>query len=194
MNGMLLVIALAVTIGLSGLAKRGRGKRKFTRYLRGNIDLTFSLGALAGADVITQAVQDAVEEKAWLSSIKATYTMKDLTITADAGPLHMGVCHSDYSDAEVEEWIELTTGWAEGNLQSREVANRKIRRIGSFEASGQALATQVLNDGRPINTKCGWSLTTGQNVRFWVYNSGSAALATTTPDVSIQGHANLWPR
>ncbi len=187
--------ALVLITGSIALAKRGRGKRrKFQRYLRGNIDLTWSLGALAGADVITQAVQDAVEERAYLSSIKATYSMKDLTITPDAGPLHMGVMHSDYTDAECEEWIELATGWAEGDLQSREVANRKIRRIGSFEASGQALATQVLNDGKPITTKCGWVLTTGQNVRFWVYNSGTASLATTTPDVTVQGHANLWPR
>ncbi len=168
--------------------------RKFQRYLRGNIDLTFSLGSLAGADVLTSAVQDAVEERAWLSSVHASYTMKDLTITPDAGPLHMGVCHSDYSDAEVEEWIELTTGWAEGDLVAREIAKRKIRRIGSFEASGQALATQGIQDGRMITTKLGWMLTTGQNIRFWVYNSGTAALATTAPDVTVQGHANLWPR
>ncbi len=178
------------------MARRDRSehRRRFSKYIRGNIDLTFSLGALAGSDVITQAVQDAVEEKAWVSSVVGTYTMKDLTVTPDAGPLHMGVCHSDYSDAEVEEWIELTTGWAQGDLVSREIAKRKIRRIGSFEAAGQALAVQALNDGRPITTKCGWMLTTGQNVRFWVYNSGSAALATTTPDVTVQGHANLWPR
>ncbi len=178
------------------MARRDRSehRRRFTRYIRGNIDLTFSLGALAGADVLVQAVQDSVEERAWLSSIVGTYTMKDLTITPDAGPLHLGVAHSDYTDAEIEEWIELTTGWAEGDQVSREIAKRKIRRIGSWEASGQALATQVLNDGRPITTKCKWMLTTGQNIKFWVYNSGTAALTTTAPDVTVQGHANLWPR
>lgn len=191
---MLELAGILITLVIMARKGRSRGRRKFTRYIRGNIDLTFSLGALAGADVITQAVQDSVEERAYISSVRATYTLKDLTITADAGPLHMGVCHSDYSDAEVEEWLELTTGWAEGDLVSREIAKRKIRRIGSFVAAGQALATQALNDGRPITTKCGWVLTTGQAIRFWVYNSGTAALATTVPDVTVQGHANLWPR
>jgi len=28
---------------------------------------------------------------------------------------------------------------------------------------------------------------------MWAYNAGSNALATTVPNVSVDGHANLWP-
>jgi len=40
----------------------------------------------------------------------------------------------------------------------------------------------------------GWILTTGNGVDFWAYNMGDAAVVTTVPQVSINGHANLWPR
>ncbi len=33
---------------------------------------------------------------------------------------------------------------------------------------------------------------TGQTVNLWVYNMGSAAFATTDPNVHVQGKANLF--
>ncbi len=176
------------------MAKK-RGRKRFTRYLRGNIDQSFDLTTLAAADVVRSINNDTVNERTWLSSVVIGWSMKDLTITPDAGPIMVGVAHSDYTDAEVEAWIEETIGsWDEGALADQEVARRKIRRVGIFEAAGQALATQVLNDGKPIRTKCGWMLLQGQTVSYWAYNMGTAAIATTVPDVHVQGHANLWPR
>ncbi len=163
-------------------------------YIKGNIDLNFNLGALAAADVVTQATQDAVTESARLTSIDCSYAVSNQTPTADAGPLIMGVCHSDYTDAEVEEWIELTTGWDVADLVSKEVSSRLIRRIGTFPGVEAATEDAVLNNGRPIKTKLNWPLKTAQNIRFWVYNTGSAALATTTPDCSVAGHANLFTK
>ncbi len=182
-----------VVLALLVFAARRR-KRTMGRYLRGNIDLNYALGTLAPADVLVQAVQDAVEERSLVSSIVCTYSLNSFTVTDNVGPLIQGVAHSDYTDAEIEEWIELSTGWAEGDKVSREINGRLIRRIGTFDVTGPDLSSNALADGRMIKTKLNWILTTGQNLKFWTYNTGTVALGTTDPDVSVAGHANLWPR
>ncbi len=172
------------------LAKRGKGK--FRRYLRGNIHTTLDLGALAATTGVLVATHTVVES-AWISSIKCSYSMADFTIQADAGPILVGVAHSDYSLAEVEEWIENTGSWSEADtVQSREVGRRYIRRIGEFTQQS-LLGVNTLEDGRLIRTKCGWRVATGQGLNFFCYNVGSAPVAVTTPVVTVQGHANLWP-
>lgn len=169
-------------------------KNSMAGYIKGNIDLNYALGTLAPADVLVQAVQDSVTERARVTSIVCSYALSDFTPTANAGPLIQGVAHSDYSDAEIEEWIELSTGWDVGDRVSREISSRLIRRIGTFPAPVTAGDDTVLADGRPIKTKLNWMLETGQNLKFWTYNTGSAALATTDPNVSVAGHANLFTR
>ncbi len=163
------------------------------RYIRGNIDLDFALGTLAPQDVVVQATQDTVNGRTLVSSVVATYTLQGYTVTDNVGPLQMGVAHPDYSDAEIEEWIELVTGWDEGDLISREKANRKIRRLGTFNPP-LSIAAESLNAGRPIKTRLNWILNQGTGLKFWTYNAGTVAIGTTDPDVHVSGHANLWPR
>ncbi len=188
--------ASALIIGFVWLvfAAKRRGRSSMSGYIRGNIDLNYNLGSLAAADVLTQAVQDVVSERTRVTSIVCSYGLSNYTPTADAGPLIQGVSHSDYTDAEIEEWIELATGWDVGDRVSREVSSRLIRRIGTFQSPPTAGDFTELNDGRPIKTRLNWPLETGQNLKFWTYNTGGQALATTTPDVSVAGHANLFTK
>ncbi len=181
----ILVIALLVV---------GKARRRYRRYLKGQLDVTKLLGTLAAETVISVAVVDTVVEKTWLSSIKARYDMQNWTNGAQVGPITFGLAHSDYTNAEIEEWIENTGSWDQGDLVQQEVARRKIRMIGSFESPALATETALFNDGRPVTTKCGWSLVTGESVKFWLYNEGSGALATTDPVCHVNGHANLWPQ
>ncbi len=175
------------------MGKHGKGKRKFTRYLKGSIDLTMPLGTLNGKVATSLPVQDTVEERTWLSSVVARWALQGMTLGTDDGPILVGVCHSDYTSSEIEAWIENTASWTEGNKVQQEVARRFIRRVGIFTNPLQVTEAVTLNDGKPIRTKCGWILTTGQTVRFWAYNMGSSNLVTGT-DVFAAGHANLWPR
>ncbi len=174
--------------------KRGGGRRKFGRYIKGPIQNRFTLGTLAATTLLSSTNSDSVSEKAWLSSIVATWSMDQFTDAIGDGPILVGIAHSDYSDAEIEAFVEQVTGWDEGDLVSKEISSRKIRRVGTFGIDGPALSGTVLNDGRPIRTKCGWMLTTGDSIKYWAYNQGSSDLATTSPAIVTAGHANLWPR
>ncbi len=189
----IVVAVVLVALGGVAMARRGRSRRRMGRYLRGNLDVNVSLGTLAASTGILGAVSDTVEEMSLISSIVCQYALQGKTLADDQGPISVGVAHSDYTLAEIEAWIEQTTGWAMGDKVAQEISKRLIRKIGVFPEVAN-LGTAVLNDGVPIKTKLNWLLTTGQNINFWFYNEGGVALATTNPNGHVVGHANLWPR
>lgn len=179
----------------SCMAKRHGRRRssKFRRYLKGNIGLDISLGAL-DPDTGIIGPTNTVVETARCSSVKAIYSLSGGSAGPNEGPILVLVTHSDYSLAEIDAWIEQTDSWQEGNKVAKEVSSRWIRKIGILEypvIDGEAIA---LNDGKPITTKLNWNLITGQGLNFVGYNLGSATLTTPDPNLNIQGHANLWPR
>ncbi len=172
-----------------------KGRRKFRRYLPGRIDHKLQLATLAGNTLLGSDNADVVNEETWVSSVKAIYSIGQYTPVAECGPFILGWAHSDYTDAEIEEWVEQANSWNVGDKVSQEQSRRLIKQIGTFEhlpitASG----VESINDGRMKTTKLGWMLASTQTLRFWVYNAGTAAVATTDPEVRVQGHANLWPK
>ncbi len=187
---MYIIYILAVLLIL-GLAKKGR--RKFRRYLRGQIDTSQALGTLANNSALKLNVSDTVIDSTWISSIVASWSIKNMTPAAGQGPILVGVAHSDYTAAEIEEWIESSESWNSADLRTQEQARRKIRRVGLLIATTSATEGFTINHGNPVKTKCNWVLQPGQTMSLWFYNTGTVALATTDPVVTIQGHANLWP-
>ncbi len=191
---MMLEILIAGLLVWMLVARKGK-RRKMGRYIRGSVNEGFSLGTLAGGTLLSTVFDETVSERTLISSLIATYALADVTVGTDIGPVMVGVAHSDYTDAEIEAVIEATSSWAEADLVAREVANRKVRRIGIFHgANTNAAGIVTLNDGKPIKTKLNWILTTGQTLNLWCYNMGANAFATTAPVCRIEGHANLWPR
>ncbi len=168
-------------------------KRKFRAYLRGAITHDIALATLAAKTLLAETNSDVLTEKAWLSSVKLRWALSNWTPVASAGPILVGVAHGDYSDAEIEAWVENQGSWEQGDLIAQEIGRRRIRQVGTFESPEAATGFTHLNGGKPIHTKCGWQLTTGQSIRFWAYNTGTASLSTTSPVVTCDGHANLWP-
>ncbi len=165
------------------------------RYIRGNVDEELALGGLTAKDVVGVVMDEVVDDRTLVSSIVATYSITNLTDTPSMGPIVVGIAHSDYSDPEVEAYLEQTGQWNESDLiATREVSRRLIRRVGAFSTDPSANTTLVLNDGKPIRTKLNWLLAEGQTLRLWCYNSGTVDVGTTTPVIHVNGHVNLWPR
>ncbi len=187
LNILMIVFAIMLSVGAAH-----RRRRKYRRYLKGRIDFELALGTLAANDVIAGQETNTLSEQAWLTSVKATWSLNGFTPVAGDGPLWVGVAHSDYTAGEIEEWIEEGASWDTGDQLAREKNQRKIRQVGVFAASGSGADIEVLNDGRPIRTKCGWQLDSAQTLGIWVYNSGAGAL-TTGALIHVNGHANLWP-
>ncbi len=176
------------------MAKKGRRNRKFRRYIRGQVDESSLGGTLAALTVVSTVFDETVNERTFVSSLKAAWSLDNWTPTSGAGPVLVGVAHSDYTDAEIEAFIETTGSWNETDQIAQEVGKRKIRVVGIFKGPADALTFEHLNDGNQFTTKLGWILTQGQTLRLWQYNMGASAYATTNPNVRIEGHANLWPQ
>ncbi len=172
-----------------------RRGRKFRRYMRGRVDEGLALLTLGSKVLLSNTWDEVVVERTLLSSIEVAWSLSDFTQMQTDGPIQCGIAHSDYTDAEIEENIENTGSWDEGNLVQREVGQRKIRIIGTFPSAGPAsgASQSVLNDGKPIKTKLNWILTTGDTLKMWAYNAGTGAL-TTGAVMHATGVAHLWPQ
>ncbi len=175
-------------------AKKKPKQKRFKRYIRGKIQERLDLGTLAANTLVSVDMTGVVEERTLVSSIKATWSLHDFTPAAGDGPIIVGVAHSDYTDAEIEAFLEDSGSWSEGNKIEQEINRRKVRVVGSIAPLTSPTVYMSLQDGKMINTKLNWILTTGQTLSVWAYNAGDSALASTDPDVSVTGYANLWPR
>ncbi len=162
--------------------------------MKGTVDEQVNAGTLASKDVTATAFDETVNERTLVSSIVARYSLLNVTKASGVGPLMVGVAHGDYSAPEIEEWIENTGSWNEGDLVNQEIAGRKIRKIGIFDQPATISESSVLNDGKAIKTKLNWILLQGQGLQYFLYNLGSSAFSTTDPAMNAQGHANLWPK
>jgi len=187
----ILVVMAAIAIGIAAARRRGSSRARMSKYIRGMISEDIDLGTLAARTAVLESTATVVDTTR-VTSIEVMYSLANFTPTADVGPIMVGVAHSDYTLAEVEAFIELASSWTAANLVNREISNRLIRRIGTFEIPALATESAVLNDGKPIKTKLNWRLSEGQGLNFWAYNLGESALVTTTPNMHLEGHANLF--
>ncbi len=164
------------------------------KYIRGSIDEQLSLTTLAARTLVGAVFDETVNERTLVSSIVASWSLRNASPASDVGPVLVGIAHSDYTDAEVEAYIEASGTWDEGDKIQQEIMKRQIRQVGTLRVLEAATLQSRLADGRMIKTKLNWILNQGQTLRVWAYNLGQAAFATTVPVVDVQGHANLWPR
>ncbi len=164
-------------------------KRRFNlRKVR--IASSIQIAALASSDVVAGAISGTLSEQTRIVSAELAYSITDLGAEVDDGQ-EIGLNHSDYTAAEVEEALEAATSMDFGDKIAQERANRLVRSLGF--ASGRAIADQsiALNDGKPIKTRLNWLLTTGDTLNVWVRN-GSDTVYTTGAALAVVGH--LWVR
>lgn len=165
--------------------QEGVAKHKGGRLHVAKIDDSLPLSTLADDDVINAAFAGTVVGREFLLSTQATWALRDNT--AGEGPITVGIAHSNYTAAQIEEAIESTGSWDRGNQLSNEFAARKVRIVGSF--AGEAVG-EVLNDGKPIKTICKWMTEAGDGLQLWAYNESGGPL-TTGGVVEISGKAFL---
>ncbi len=118
-------------------------------------------------------------------SVKGTWTLSALT--ADEGPITVGIAHGDYSVTEIKECIEAGAGIDPGDKTSQERANRLIRIIGTLTGSNASL-----NDGRPVKTRLNWFIPVGQHINIFAFNESVSTL-TTGANVKFTGNAWVTP-
>lgn len=179
----IVIPAIFLLICVLGLAKK---RRRRIRLLKGSVNKGLALSTLAADTAIGGNFADTVEERCLALSTELTWMLA----SPQEGPIVVGLAHSDYTDAEIEEYLENAGSWSEGDLVQQEITKRKIRMVGTF--NGGAGYDIILNDGKPVKTPLKWILTTGDTLKVWAYNRSGGAL-TTGSQVKVTGHVWLKP-
>ncbi len=164
-----LVLALLV-----GLAKKPTRRRRRFNLRAVRIRPELSLLTLASDTVLTVALTGAGTTDYRMMSVDLTYSLKNLT--AGEGPIMVGLAHSDYTVAEIKEYIDSVASISQGLKIEQERSRRLIRIVGTFVTEAQA----NLNHGEPIKTRLNWLMAEGGGnaVNAFVFNMGTAPLTT----------------
>ncbi len=165
-------------------------RRKRTRLIKGNVDESIALATLAPNTGLLSPT-DVVTERSFLLSTEMVYGLRGAAV--GEGPIRLYWAHSDYSLVEIEEFIELQTGWQEADLVAMEIGKRKIRLIGEFAGVSIATEDEVLNEGRVLKTKLGFIVNSSQGLNLVVYNDSGANLSTGSI-VEFKGHCWIKPQ
>ncbi len=177
---------IGIILLVLGLAKHGKGRRRGSPLLVLPIDDTTALLTTGPDAVVKGDFTGTVDSDTWLLS--ADFLPAIRNHTAGEGPLVVGVAHSDYTAAEIEEALEATTSWNQKNKIEQERRRRKVRRIGQFAGDS---TEEVLNDGKPIRVKLGFKIEEGETLSQWIWNRSGGSL--TTGSVLIMS-GNLFAR
>ncbi len=153
-------------------------KNRYKGYRKLPFTVTIAGGTVAADDVTSQVLAEILTEERRILSVEASYAMRGLT--AGDGPASIGIAHSDYTAAEIEEALEATGAWDEGDKVAQEQAKRLVRDIGILTEEETAI-----NDGQPVKTRLNWRVATGDTLQFWLRNRGIQF--TTGMEVTVQG-------
>ncbi len=166
-------------------------RRKFSgRVVRLSTNVT--VGALATADVTSGPVTSATTAQTRVISMKAVYSWVEKAQID--GACEIGLAHSDYTAAEIEECLEANASMDVGDLIANEQARRMVRTIGVFAGGGATADGNeiALNNGNPIHTRLNWVLSQGDAIELWMKN-GSGVIYTTGSSISVLGSVFVKP-
>ncbi len=161
--------------------KSGSGKRRYKGFRKLKFQNAVPLGTLAADDVVSSAISQVLTEERRILSMETTVSLQDLT--SGDGPVVVGIAHSDYDNAEIEECLESFAAWDEGDLVAQEQSKRLVRTIGIVSE-----LEPTLNEGRPVKIRLNWRIASGDSFRLWIMNRGGAP--TTGALVKFDGHFN----
>ncbi len=171
-TGFCMIELILLFLACFAMAKRrGTGRRRRFNLRRVRITPSKPLLTLAAVTAVTTPMTAASNSTYRAMTVKATWSITDLT--ANDGPITVGLAHSDYSVAEIKEALLATNAIDVGNMVAQEHANRKVRVVGTLNE-----VRESLNNGEPISTRLNWLIGINQTVVAFAFNEGAALLST----------------
>ncbi len=131
-----------------------------------------ALSTLADNTVTTQNLISGFTTAFWVVSTDLTWSR--LGGTSGEVPLDTGITHGSYTVAQVLEALDASPDGPD-DLIAIEQGRRKIRAAGTF---GLASTDEVMNDGKPIRTKCNFAVGIGSDLDAYLVNRSGGALTT----------------
>lgn len=141
-----------------------------------------ALGALNDDTVIAGSIfGNNLSEDLFVISADLAWAIQGLT--AGEGPIDVGISHSDYSVAEVEENLSANV-YDPSDLIAVEHSKRKVRKVGTFRGND---TEESLNDGKPMRRKIRFRVDNGKTLNMFAVNRSGAQL-TSGAEVNVDGY------
>ncbi len=147
-----------------------RGKRRFN-LRRVRVSPELALATLASDTVLATVLIGTSASTYRCMSVSLTWSLTDLT--ANDGPIIVGLAFSDYTVTEIKECLEAAEAIDIGDKIGQEKANRLVRIVGSMNE-----VRESLSEGRLIKTRLNWLIPIGKAINVFAYNTGTGALTT----------------
>ncbi len=152
--------------------KRRSRKRSNKNFVAIPFTQTLSLGTLADNTVAINTLLSNLVEDLFVISVDAYWSLRGMT--ANEGPLEVGLAHGDYTVTEIKECIESDNSDPD-DLIDVERSRRKVRRSGMFQVIAP---TEVLAQGEKIRTRMKFTIGDGKSLISWISNRTGSALTT----------------
>jgi len=154
------------------------------------INVKVAAGALAAGDVQIGDITEAATDVYRLMTIKASYSWAEVGAIIDDG-FTFGVCHGDYTAAEVEECLEAQGALDRGDKIELEKSNRLVREIGTIASlqGGTSTGSMVFANGRPVKTKLNWYMSAGDKLKGWIRNNSTIIWSNGS---ALGVHGAIW--
>ncbi len=152
--------------------KYRRRKKSRVNYVVLPVDLELQLLTLATETAVTGSILSKAQDLK-VNAVQMTWALEQLT--PEEGPIQVGYASGNLSVAEIKEKL-IADPTFQGDIVATEQARRPVRIIGQF---GGNLASEVLNDGKPIYTsKLRWPIHNSSTFVAFAYNEHTGSLTT----------------
>ncbi len=178
-----IIVIVAILLLLGAAKRRGSSRARMAGYRKLAVDHSQAAGTVNVDDTVSTAFADVLTEQRRITSAVLTWASQGWT--AGDGPVVVGLAHSDYTAAEIEECLEAGGTWDEGDKVAQEQGKRLVRIVGTIGDS-----EEDINDGMPVKTKLNWLLATGDTLQTFIWNRGIQM--TTGMTVEVSGHLNSF--
>ncbi len=167
------------------MAKHGR-KRKYAKgFVAIPVNSSIALSTLTNNTTLTGSLIGTLTEDLYVTSVDLQWTIRSLT--AGEGPIQVGLAHSDYTDTEIQENLDVSYV-GPGDKITQEQARRLVRRVGLF--NGLA-GEEALNNGVSVKTVCKFMIDDGLDLDIFASNRSGATLTT---GAIVQAFGTVWGR
>ncbi len=134
-----------------------------------------ALSTLADNSVLKTAIQAAFTRRFRVAYLKGTWIIRGGTSTE--GPLVVGLAHSDYTIAEIQEATDVSVISSSEKI-ANERRRRLVRKVGAFKMFESNEQLQGDRGSEKVFTRLNWPIEEDFSLDLWAQNRSGATLTT----------------
>ncbi len=159
--------------------------RRTANFVAIPFEVALTLGTLANNATLTaDLLASDFDDDIYMISVDCAFGLEGQT--AGEGPIHVGIAHSDYTDAEIQEYLDVDPTERHDKIaQERVKRGAQIRKFGRFGIGTEGGPNTVLANGTLQRKPLKFVVNEGKTLSVYATNRGVGN--TTGREVKASG-------